>query len=174
MGLPYHPQLDEEAPAAKPRNRRKWLLAGGLAALLVVVLAAVAGARPGGFWHHGHRDSGFLRDHAAFMVERTLAHVDASPEQVDEIQALLDATIVDLAALHDSRGELHTEAVEALTAEEIDRAAIERLRLEKLAEFDRASQKIVATLAEAGEVLTPAQRVALAEHMAERHQRFRH
>jgi Spy/CpxP family protein refolding chaperone len=150
------------------------LLLGALAALGMVAIAAVAGARPGGFWRHGHGDPSFVRDHAAFMVERTLAHVDATPAQVEQIQALLDATIVELTALHDSRGELHADAVAALTSEKIDRAAIEQLRLEKLEQFDRASQKIVATLAEAGEVLTPAQRVALVEHLAERHDRFRH
>jgi Spy/CpxP family protein refolding chaperone len=173
MGLPYHPYLENDVREPRRPSRRKWLLLGGLAALLVVAIAAAAGARPGGFWRHGHGDPEFMRDHAAFMVERTLAHVDATPEQVEAIQALLDATIVELAALRDSHGELHAEAVEALTAEEVDRDAIEQLRREKLAEFDRASQKVVATLADVSEVLTPAQRVALAEHMAERHHRFR-
>jgi Spy/CpxP family protein refolding chaperone len=174
MGHLVHP-IDESGADEAPRGkRRRWLMPGLLAMALVLALAAVAGARPGGFWHHGrgHGDSGFMRDHAAFMVERVLGRVDATPEQVAEVQALLDETIVELAALHESAGDLHAEAVAALTASKIDRGAIEALRLEKLAAFDRASQKIVATLADVSEVLTPAQRVALAEHVAERHGRF--
>ena len=55
-----------------------------------------------------------------------------------------------------------------LGASSVDRAAVEKLRSERIAEIDQVSQKMTAALVEAAEVLTPEQRAKLVEHLEER------
>jgi len=64
------------------------------------------------------------------------------------------------------------EALALLSAETIDRAAIEHLRAEQLQLAEAGSKRLVVALADAAEVLTQEQRVALAERMAHRRRRW--
>lgn len=174
MGLPYDSIISQTPEsAAKPRRPRR--IAIGLlllAAVAALVMASGAGARgPMGFWRHGHGDPELMRDHAAFMVERMLTRVDASPEQVEAVQGIVDDTITDLQELRGEGASAHAEVVALLTAEEIDRDALEVLRQEKLAKMDAATQRITTAFADVSEVLTPTQRAAVAEHIAERRAR---
>jgi Spy/CpxP family protein refolding chaperone len=59
-------------------------------------------------------------------------------------------------------------AVELLTRDTIDRGAIEALRADQLQLAEQASRRIAQALADAAEVLTPAQRKELASRI-ERH-----
>ena len=52
-----------------------------------------------------------------------------------------------------------------LTANTIDRAALEKVRAERLAEADRVSKELVNALADVAEVLTPEQRVIVNERL---------
>jgi protein CpxP len=170
MGLPYEPMLD---PDSQPGDRAKprWRVpTAGLLVLASLALAALTGAGGGfGHWRHGRVDPEEARAHAAFAVERLLGKVDASAEQTVQIQAIVDRSLVDLLAFKEEQDDFHTEVLAALTGEAIDRAGLEALRSEKLASFDAVSQQLVAAIADVGEVLTPAQRGAIAEHVSERH-----
>ena len=65
-------------------------------------------------------------------------------------------------------------SIEALTQETVDREALETLRQNKLATADRASQRLLTALADAAEVLTPAQRQELVEELESRGWRHHH
>ena len=52
-----------------------------------------------------------------------------------------------------------------LTASTIDRAALEKVRAERLAEADRVSRELVNALADVAEVLTPEQREIVNERL---------
>ncbi len=133
---------------------------------LVVVIAAgallapgISGASRG--WRH--RDPEAMKQHVSMAADWLLYKVDATDEQKSKVTAILERTIDDLQAFHPEHGELHTQVKSLLTAEAIDRDAIERLRSEHLERFDRASKRISAALADVAEVLTPAQRLELAD-----------
>ncbi len=53
-------------------------------------------------------------------------------------------------------------------APSIDRVALEALRAEQMQRADAMSKRVLAAVADAAEVLTPAQRVRFAEHMKKR------
>ncbi|MFQ5416037.1 MAG: Spy/CpxP family protein refolding chaperone [Myxococcota bacterium] len=166
MGLPHDPITDPNRPRETNLRVRRYSLA--LAALLIaaaLAVAAAAGAR--GMWRGHHADPEVVRDHAAFMVGRMLSRVDATPEQVEQVRSIVDGAIGDLFELRGAGDEMRRDFAAALTAEEIDRSALETLRQQKLETVDAASKRIVTALVDISEVLTPAQREAVALHLAE-------
>lgn len=133
---------------------------------VVIALAAAALLAPGisdanrGWRHHGPEA---MKQHVGMVADWLLYRVEASDEQKSRVQAILERTVDDLEALHPDREALHDQVKGLLTAETIDRDAIERLRSEQLERFDLASRKISTALADVADVLTPAQRSELAE-----------
>ena len=149
-----------------PMARRIVARGTSVARALLVVLAAgallapsVSGARGG--WHH--RDPEAVKQHVGMAADWLLYKVDATDDQKSKVQAILDRTLDDLEGLHPDRADLHAQVKGLLTAETIDRDAIERLRSEHLERFDLASKRISTALADVAEVLTPEQRTELAE-----------
>jgi Spy/CpxP family protein refolding chaperone len=151
------------------RRIRSYLL-GALAASIAVVFVSgaamlsspgPAGAHGGLFRHRGH-DAEAARAHVALAADYALYRVNATDEQKARVQEILDRAIDDLEALHPSRHELHDEVVAALTAPDVDRDALEALRAKHLATFDAASRRIVAAVADLGDVLSAEQRGELA------------
>jgi len=80
----------------------------------------------------------------------------------------------DLAPLRGQAMETRRQAIELLSAPNVDRAAIEKLRAAKIQHADNASRRLTRALADAAEVLTPAQRKDLAAHFARNHRRWGH
>jgi Spy/CpxP family protein refolding chaperone len=134
-------------------------------ALLIVIAAGallapgISGASRG--WRH--RDPERVKQHVSMAADWILYKVEATDDQKSKVQSILDQTLDDLQAFHPDREELHAQVRGLLTAETIDRDAIERLRGEQLERFDVASKRISAAIADVAEVLTPAQRLELAE-----------
>ena len=162
-------------------NRRRWLglsLAGLAGAGALGALFASPAFGGGGFrghhgWgHHGrhHFDESEIREHVEWMLRGT----DATDAQLDEIARIAGDTAKQLRALRDEHRGAHEQIAAALGGESVDRAALETLRSEHLAAADTASRQIADALAQAAEVLTPAQRQALLERHAQhraRHER---
>ena len=158
--------MTQPTPSTIPIARR--ILARGATATraLVIVIAAAAFLAPGisgasRGWRH--RDPEAVKQHVSLAADWLLYKVDATDEQKSKVVAILESTIDDLQGFHPDRAELHAQVKNLLTAETIDRDAIERLRSEQLERFDLASKRISAALADVAQVLTPAQRLELAE-----------
>jgi Spy/CpxP family protein refolding chaperone len=64
--------------------------------------------------------------------------------------------------------------MEILTKDKVDTAALEELRVRQIRLADDASRTFTRALADAAEVLNPAQRKQLAAHFARRHGRWGH
>jgi Spy/CpxP family protein refolding chaperone len=155
--------------------RRRRLIPGVLGAGLAVLLGtgawAAATARGPGGWHgRGHAEH--AREHFRAMLERALDEIGASETQRAQILEIAERTGAELEALHPDRRALREELTARLSAPSIDREALERLRSEHLASIESASQVLVAALADAADVLTPEQRVQLAELHRGRWERF--
>lgn len=165
------PAIETESPPSSWRRAGAVLTAGVIIKLLVVAIvvasAAVAEAR-GFFQPETGRDLDRIKEFAGFRSEWMLRHIDATDEQQQRIREILDAAIDDLVPMREGHEDTRAAFTAALTADRVDVEALEALRVEKLAEFDAASSRILAALAEVGEVLTPEQRQQLAER-AEKH-----
>ena len=120
---------------------------------------------------------GSPEQHKAFMekrVDRMLDNVKATDSQRTAIKAIFERTFTELQPIHQSHQQLHEDMVKALTATTIDRTAIEKLRTQATALIEQGSQVVSKALADAAEVLTPAQRSTLAKFIEEHHGRHHH
>ena len=66
--------------------------------------------------------------------------------------------------VHEKMRAARTRAIQLLQQPQTDRAALEALRAEQIATADEASKRLTQGLADAADVLTPAQRTKLAQH----------
>jgi Spy/CpxP family protein refolding chaperone len=130
--------------------------------------AAIGGFHRGG--HHGAHMANASPADVATHVDQVLQHIyvgtDATPAQQAQIAPLVQATATDLMQLHDQFHAEHAQMLALLTADTIDRAALENARAAQVNVLDQASKEIVQLLADTAGVLTPAQRKALAEKLA--------
>lgn len=97
-----------------------------------------------------------------------------TPEQEAQLAAIAKAAAKDLAPVHDELAAGHRQAVEILTAEKVDRVALEAHRARQMQLVEQASVRLVAAVADAADVLTPAQRVKAAERLASLRARHGH
>lgn len=116
---------------------------------------------------HGHRFGGpmFGPGSVERMVERLARATDASTEQKQKINAIAQGAASDVLALREKHLAGRQQVRDILAAPTIDRAKLEAVRVEQLKLADEASKRITAAVADAAEVLTPAQRADLARHM---------
>jgi Spy/CpxP family protein refolding chaperone len=121
--------------------------------------------RPGFAWHHGGGRFGggqFLTPgRIERMVNRVLWVVDGSTDQKQKIGAILRSAADDLYPLREKHMEGRQQIREVLAAPTIDRAKLEALRVQQMQLADTASKRLTAAIADAGDVLTPAQRADL-------------
>ncbi len=157
---------------ASTRRTKLWRRPGVIVLGLVTLVAGAAGlawatgVAPAALAHHGC-GSGMAREMAAFHVHRVLTQVGASAAQEEQILAILDAQIAKHQAMRGVHDELHARVVTALSGNTVDRAALEAVRSEAISRIDAGSKDVVEAFAKAVEVLTPAQRLALADLAAE-------
>ena len=149
---------------------RKLLKEIGLAAALAAVLIglAVGGVASTGRWH-GDRDPERMRKHAEFAVEFALREVDATPEQVARVKAIVAGAIAELDQVRDQHAANRDSLIAALSQPEISRDAVQAIRAQELALADTASAQLVDALVDAAAVLTPEQRAELIEPAREFH-----
>ena len=162
--------MDNQETTTRRTNRwrRPGVIVLGLATLAAGAagLAWATGVGPAALGHHGC-GSGMAREAAAFHVHSVLKEVGATAAQEEQILAILDAQIAKHQAMRGVHDELHARVVAALSGNAVDRTALEAVRTEALARVDTGSKDLVEAFAAAAEVLTPAQRLALADLAAQ-------
>jgi protein CpxP len=125
---------------------------------------AIAGG-PGG--HHQHpRTPEEAQAHIDGMIDHMMGKVDGTDEQRAKLKAVADHTVPRMAALHTEGRDLKNEVRDLLTADEIDREALEAARKDAIDLADRGSKVVISAVADAAEALTPEQRREIAEAMA--------
>ena len=167
-----HPTDRTVAQASVPRSRRgrTLLFATLVAAAAVITGAAITKAvsNPFGFgpgWHgaRGHwggmpLDPAQIEDRADRMVRHLAVEIDATNEQQEKLRGIMRAMLKDVLPARERAFAARRQARELLTATNIDRAALEKLRAEQIALADTVSKRIVQALGDAAESLSPEQR----------------
>jgi protein CpxP len=167
----------DSARAAEPATRRglpsrRWKLAGIAVAVAGVLALGACSHGPGRGWDDRHAAGQMDPERAARftekMADRVVSAVDGTPEQRQKIAAIARDAMKDLVPMRERVRAARRQSIELLGAATIDRPAIERLRAEQVGLADTASKRLAQALADTAEVLTPEQRVKLAERMSKR------
>jgi Spy/CpxP family protein refolding chaperone len=141
-------------------------LAGGAAA--AVGFQAFARGRGYG---HGPVDPAQMEQHLERMLKHLYVEIDATDEQKARLEPIVKEAARDLMPLREKLHAGRKQAIELLTQERVDPAALEALRAQHIGLADEASRRLTRALGEAAEVLTPSQRKELSAHFARRHHR---
>jgi periplasmic protein CpxP/Spy len=153
---------------------RMTLVAFVAGAALTGGIVAVAATGMGGM-HHGMTDGSHSAADVTAHVDHVLKHlyveIDASDAQKAQITPLVNQAVSDLMPMHAQLQAAHQQALQALLQNSADRTALEAARVAHLQLADQASKRLTQLLADVDDVLTPAQRTALAAHLKQMHVR---
>lgn len=154
---------EKRVPRKNNGKVRNWLIAGSVAVLSVGAIAGAVSAQGGPGFSSGH--GGHF---AGRGLDRALEAVDATKEQEEQIWALIDGARAAIRPTFREFRDTREVLADLLGAATIDRAAVEKLRAERIAAIDDASKIATEAALDAAEVLTPEQRAKLAKHFEER------
>jgi protein CpxP len=121
------------------------------------------GRGPGpGHWRGGPFGGGFDPARAEERADRMIRHisveVDATAEQQEKLRGIVKNAVKDMVPMREKLFAARQQARDLLLAQNIDRAAIEKLRTDQLAVADTLSKRFTQALIDAAEVLNPDQR----------------
>lgn len=101
-------------------------------------------------------------------AEHLFGRVDATDAQMAEVDTLIGEVAPKLAALHGQKADIHEDALDALSADTVDPAALEGVRQRGLALAGEGSQVVVDTLVGLSRILTVEQRRELINDWSDR------
>jgi Spy/CpxP family protein refolding chaperone len=107
-------------------------------------------------------------EHLDRMLKHLYVEIDATDAQKQQLDPIVKQAAGDLRPLREKVQDARRRGAELLSAETIDRGAIERVRVEQIATADAASKRFTRALTDVAEVLTPPQRKKLAARLARR------
>jgi periplasmic protein CpxP/Spy len=122
--------------------------------------------------HHSMMMSGNPADmsaHVDHVLEHLYVEIDATDAQKAQIDPLVKQAMSDLAPLHAQAQSAHTQFIQALTQPTLDRNSLEAAREAHMQLAEQASKRFVQLIGDVGNILTPAQRQALADHIQKLH-----
>ncbi len=152
------PPMLQQGPTG--RGRPRGLLVG---AALVFGLALGAGslALAAGELDHAGWGGGMRLAFAQGAATRALDSIGATSAQEAKIHDIIAAKFADIAPDPAKRDAFRKQASDLLSAPTIDRAAVEKLRTDAVAEFDAKSKVMVEGVLEIADQLNPDQRKQL-------------
>jgi periplasmic protein CpxP/Spy len=160
-----------ETQNGKSDKRRGFFKRAAIATLIGGIAAGIgfkAFAQGGGCgWHRsgfaaGPLDPAAVDEHLDRMLKHLYVEIDATDEQKQRLEPIVKQAVKDLLPLREKARAARAQAVALLTADTIDRGAIEALRAEHLQLAEQASKRLTQALADVADVLSPAQRKDLA------------
>lgn len=161
---------NEENANAKPEDaRRRWF--AGLAALGGLGLLAAQAQAQG--WGRHHLDPEERARRLDWRIGRMIKEVGGTADQKTRLVAIATAAMADLRPLREQMRQARRAGLDLLAAPVIDRRALEQARVSQMQLADARSRRLVQAFADAADVLTPEQRVKVAEHLKHRMERRR-
>lgn len=122
--------------------------------------------------HHPGMGGGFMLGGKG--LERLLDDVQASDAQRAQIKQIADSARADLEKLRAGNEPLHDQTLTLLTQPQVDAVAAEKLRQQMLARHDAVTKRVLTAMLDTSKVLTPEQRVTLAQKLKERQDKRDH
>lgn len=163
----------------KTPGLRGFLLGSVLAIAATATLSAWAYPQGGHGARHGHHGPSAMMGGSPRHLEKMLDGVNASEAQRAQVRQISEAARADMRAQREAGKSLREQQIALFTQPTVDANAVEALRRQMLAQHDQSSQRMTQAMLDISRVLTPEQRVQIAEKMKsrrdlmQRHQRER-
>ena len=158
--------------SSRPFLNRYTVLAFIAGAGLSAGVAALAQSGGMATLHHSMMMSGNPEDmsaHVDHVLKHLYVEIDASDAQKAQIEPLVKQAMADLTPLHTQAQSAHKQFIQALTQPTLDRDSLEASREAHMQLAEQASKRFVQLIGDVGNILTPAQRQALAIHIQKMH-----
>ena len=107
-------------------------------------------------------------EHMMRGIDPMLDSLNATDAQRTQIKQIVQAAATDLKAQHEGGRALRQKALQIFAAPNVDAAGAEALRQQMSAQHDQASKRVLALMLDVSKVLTPEQRVKIAERVKNR------
>jgi protein CpxP len=172
-------QTPQPSTSGEEKPRRRFFRRAAIATVIAGVATGIgvrAFAQGGG--HCGWQRAGFmgapldpakLDEHLDRILKHLYVEIDATDAQKQQLAPIVKGAARDLLPLRAKMHDARRQAVELLSQESIDRAALETLRADQLKLAEQASTRFTQALADVADVLTPEQRRQLAERIGRWH-----
>ena len=169
--VPLQPQPPLQTPG--PQNRRNkffsWPRAVGVGVIALafgIAIGAGGLAIGAGMDQFGWRQSMHLA-----MIQQGAAHmldaIGANSAQEAKVHDIIAAKFAEIAPDPKQHEAMRKQALDLLSAPTIDRDAVEKMRVQAVANFDAKSKQLVGAVLDIADQLTPAQRTQLAARLNE-------
>jgi protein CpxP len=168
---PWKGAARRPSPSGGGNPRRRFLWRAAIATVIAGLATGIgtrAFAHGGGFcgWQRGATlDPATLDARLDRALKHLYVEIDATDAQKQQLAPIVKGAAGDLLPLRAKMRDARRQAVELLSQQNIDRAALETLRADQLKLAETASKRFTQALADVAEVLTPDQRKQLAEHI---------
>lgn len=170
-------QTSQPSTSGSGNPRRRFFRQAVVATVIAGVAAGIGATAfahgPGG-WHRGGfmgapLDPARLDEHLDRHLKHLYVEIDATDAQQQVLAPIVKGAARDLLPLRARMHETRRRAVERLSQDTVDRAALEALHADHVRLAEQASRRFVEALADVADVLTPEQRRQLAEHIGRWH-----
>ena len=172
-------QTTQASTPAQNNPRRRFIRRVAIATVLAG-LAAGIGIKTYAYGHGGWHRGGFMGaavdpammdEHLDRMLKHLYVEIDATDSQKQQLAPIVKAAAHDLLPMRTQFQDARRQAIDLLSRERVDRAALEALRADQLRLAEQASLRFTQALADMADALTPAQRKQLAERIGRWHGR---
>jgi protein CpxP len=157
--------MEISAPGTSGTQRR-WprtlLLGGTLAVGMAMGAAGLAGAAVVGD-HMGWQHHGPRLERIQGFVRMALDSVAASSDQEAKVHDVIATAFTEIAPKPEDRAAFRKQALDLLRAPTLDKAALEKLRADFVAQQDAKSKRFLDAVEQVADILTPDQRAKLAD-----------
>lgn len=168
------PETTVENSKPKMSLAKRFAIGGLVAISLIGVGGTYAMSQEMGGKGHGMFGRHDRGEFMEFRFNKMLGVIKATPEQSEKLKAIFERVKTEMHPGGQGGGEggkqggprkMHEKVMELLAAPTIDKAAIEAVRAEQVANMTAKSKLMTDAMIEAADILTPEQRATLAEEM---------
>lgn len=169
--IPLQPEPPLQTPG--PQNRGNsffsWPRTAGVA---IIALAFGLAIGAGGLAIGAGMDQfGWRQGMHLAMIQQGASHmldaIGANAAQEAKIHDIIAAKFAEIAPDPKQHEAMRKQALDLLSAPTIDRDAVEKMRVQAVANFDAKSKQLVGAVLDIADQLTPSQRTELAAHLNE-------
>ncbi|SRR5436190_6587735 len=174
-------QTPQPSTSGEENPRRRFFRRAAIATVVAGLASGIGlkvfaqGGGHGGWYRGGFMgaplDPATLDEHLDRMLKHLYVEIDATDAQKQQLAPIVKGAARELLPLRAKMHDARRQAVELLSGESIDRAALETLRADQLKLAEQASKRFVQALADVADALTPEQRKQLAERLGRWHGR---